>query len=186
MDDNKELRTKNEELVTDPRELLLSLVDMGSLDIEEALLACVREMSDAECKRVLSGLSLPECCDMEDTEVADETPADDEFSDVADEIVSDSEPAEDEEMPEEEPAEDEEAAESAEDDFESVKMNDAKAKLEDRIARLERLTEEAEDCDEFEDEEDDDEAELEARIRRLENSLRMESRRRFTRRFNRR
>ena len=64
--------TKNES-VDDPHELLLSLVDMGSLDIEEVLLACVKEMSDSECKRVLSGLSLPNCCDIEDEPDTDMT-----------------------------------------------------------------------------------------------------------------
>lgn len=87
---------KNEELVSDPHELLLSLVDMGSLDADEALLACVTEMSDAECKRVLNSLSLPECCDdaecddEDDLEVIDEPMTDDEDDDldpVADEIV---------------------------------------------------------------------------------------------------
>lgn len=87
---------KNEELVSDPHELLLSLVDMGSLDSDEALLACVTEMSDAECKRVLNSLSLPACCDdaeiddEDDLEVIDEPMTDDEDDDldpVADEIV---------------------------------------------------------------------------------------------------
>lgn len=87
---------KNEEFVSDPHELLLSLVDMGSLDVDEALLACVTEMSDAECKRVLNSLSLPACCDdaecddEDDLEVIDEPMTDDEDDDldsVADEIV---------------------------------------------------------------------------------------------------
>ena len=69
-------KRKNEALVEDPHELLLSLVDMGSLDVEDALLACVTEMSDAECKRVLNSLSLPECCDEVEDEV-EEIPADD-------------------------------------------------------------------------------------------------------------
>ena len=79
---------KNEELVSDPHELLLSLVDMGSLDSDEALLACVTEMSDAECKRVLNSLSLPACCDdaecddEDDPEVIDEPMADDEDDDL--------------------------------------------------------------------------------------------------------
>lgn len=61
------------ESVEDPHELLLSLVDLGSLDAEEALLACVKEMSDAECKRVLGSLSLPDCCDeVEDDPVKDD------------------------------------------------------------------------------------------------------------------
>lgn len=119
---------KNEELVTDPRELLLSLVDMGSLDIEDALMACVKEMSDAECKRVLSGLSLPNCCDMEDdAEVAVEEPAEDEFP-SDDEAEEDSD--EDEMEIEVEEAGDEEDVDAEEDDDE--------AELEARIRRLER------------------------------------------------
>lgn len=59
-----------ESLVQDPHDLILSLVDFGSLDVEDALIACVKEMSDAECKRVLNSLSLPECC--EEPEVEDE------------------------------------------------------------------------------------------------------------------
>ena len=59
---NSSRRFKNES-VEDPHELLLSLVDLGSIKADEALLACVTEMSDAECKRVLNSLQLPECCD---------------------------------------------------------------------------------------------------------------------------
>lgn len=118
---------KNEQLVDDPRELLLSLVDMGSLDIEDALMACVKEMSDAECKRVLSGLSLPDCCDMEDdAEIAVEEPAEDEFP-SDDEAEEDSD--EDEMEIEVEEAGDEEDTGAEEDD---------EAELEARIRRLER------------------------------------------------
>ena len=120
---------KNEELVTDPRELLLSLVDMGSLDIADALMACVKEMSDAECKRVLSGLSLPNCCDMEDdAEIAVEEPAEDEFP-SDDEAEEDSD--EDEMEIEVEETGDEEDTDAEEDDDEEVE-------LEARIRRLER------------------------------------------------
>lgn len=61
--------------VEDPHELLLSLVDTGSLDSDEALLACVQEMSDADCKRALCSLGLSDCCD----EVEDESAEDDDF-----------------------------------------------------------------------------------------------------------
>ncbi len=119
---------KNEELVSDPRELLLSLVDMGSLDVDEALLACVQEMSDSECKRVLSGLSLPNCCDIEDgAESVAEEPAEDEFpSDDKTEEDSD----EDEMEIEVEEAGDEEDTDAEDEDDE--------AELEARIRRLER------------------------------------------------
>ena len=92
--DNRDSKIKAEsiaktESIEDPHELLLSLVDMGSLDIEDVLLACVKEMSDAECKRVLSGLSLPSCCGMEDDdEVDSETPAEVEEPDIIDDTVS--------------------------------------------------------------------------------------------------
>ena len=110
---NKRRNTKNEELVSDPHELLLSLVDLGSIDCEDALLACVTEMSDAECKRVLSSLSLPDCCDdaeedETDDDLVDEEPEDledgedgDDLNPVADEIV-DMDASDDEELSQEE------------------------------------------------------------------------------------
>ena len=109
---NKRRNTKNEELVSDPHELLLSLVDLGSIDCEDALLACVTEMSDAECKRVLSSLSLPDCCDETEDEIeddlVDEEPEDleddeddDDLNPVADEIV-DVDASDDEELSQEE------------------------------------------------------------------------------------
>ena len=129
----KNVINKKNESVEDPHELLLSLVDLGSLDAEEALLACVAEMSDAECKRVLGSLSLPNCCDEVDDEMSVEVDdVDDANTDV--EFPSDEEDSEDE-------------------DAEEVEFEDEDA----------------------EDEDDDTEAELEARIRRLENSLRTES-----------
>ena len=131
-DNGRKVANKKNESVEDPHELLLSLVDLGSLDAEEALLACVTEMSDAECKRVLGSLSLPNCCDEVD---------DDEMS------VEVDEPSDDADMEVEFPSDDEEADE--EDDAEEVEFDEA-------------------------DEEDEDEIELEARIRRLERSLRSE------------
>ena len=113
----KFIRKKNES-VEDPHELLLSLVDLGSLDAEEALIACVTEMSDAECKRVLSSLSLPGCCDEVDDEMSVEV--DEPSTDV--EFPSDEDDAEEvaitDDMPEDE---DEDAVE-----------------LESRIRRLKR------------------------------------------------
>ena len=110
-------RKKNES-VEDPHELLLSLVDLGSLDAEEALLACVTEMSDAECKRVLSSLSLPDCCDEVDDEMSVEV--DEPSTDV--ELPSDEDDAEEVDIEDDTPEdEDEEEVE-----------------LESRIRRLER------------------------------------------------
>lgn len=110
-------RKKNES-VEDPHELLLSLVDLGSLDAEEALLACVTEMSDAECKRVLSSLSLPDCCDEVDDEMSVEV--DDPSTDV--------------EFPSDEEDEDDEA--DVEDD--TPEDEDEEVEIESRIRHLER------------------------------------------------
>ena len=114
---NRKVCSFKNESVEDPHELLLSLVDLGSLDAEEALLACVREMSDAECKRVLSSLSLPDCCDEVDDEMSVEV----------------DEPSTDVEFP------------SDEDDTEEVEITDdmpededEEVEIESRIRRLER------------------------------------------------
>ncbi len=106
--------TKNESC-SDPRELLLSLVDMGSIDSDDMLVACVSEMSDAECKRVLNSLALPECAECEDDEVefdGDVEPVDDVVIDTDKEDASDGD-------------------EPDEDDSDEVEF-------ESRIARLER------------------------------------------------
>ena len=113
----KFIRKKNES-VEDPHELLLSLVDLGSLDAEEALLACVTEMSDAECKRVLSSLSLPGCCDEVDDEMSVEV--DEPSTDV--EFPSDEDDAEEVDATDDMPEDDDEDA----------------VELESRIRRLER------------------------------------------------
>ena len=109
-------RKKNES-VEDPHELLLSLVDLGSLDAEEVLLACVTEMSDAECKRVLSSLSLPDCCDEVDDEMSVEV----------------DEPSTDVEFPS-----DEDDAEEVEITDDMPEDEDEKVEIESRIRRLER------------------------------------------------
>ena len=111
--------TRKNESVEDPHELLLSLVDLGSLDAEEALLASVTEMSDAECKRVLSSLSLPNCCDEVDDEMSVEV----------------DEPSTDVEFPSDEEDDAEEA--DLEDDTPEDEDEDA-VELESRIRRLER------------------------------------------------
>ena len=89
----RKVATKKNESVEDPHELLLSLVDLGSLDAEEALLACVSEMSDAECKRVLGSLSLPNCCDDDDddADMEVEFPSDDEAGDEVEDVEFDEE-----------------------------------------------------------------------------------------------
>ena len=67
------------ESIKDPHELILSLVDFGSIDADDMLVACVSEMSDAECKRVLHQLDLvPE----DDAEIDDAEIDDAEIDDV--------------------------------------------------------------------------------------------------------
>ena len=61
--------------VQTPREVLVSLVDLNVIDASSLLNACLQEMSDAECKRVLNMLSLPSGSDPvedEDTELPDD------------------------------------------------------------------------------------------------------------------
>lgn len=112
-------RKRMNEKVEDPCELLASLVDMGSVELEDAFLACLSEMSAAECKRVLAkcgsgfACSGPEC---------DELPAD------ADDI-DDLEPID------EDPIDDDD---DMEDDKEDDDMDDEEAELEARCRRLER------------------------------------------------
>ena len=115
---SRKFTRKKNESVEDPHELLLSLVDLGSLDAEEALLACVTEMSDAECKRVLSSLSLPDCCDEVDDEMSVEV--DEPSTDV--EFPSDEDDAEEVDITDDTPEDEDEDA----------------VELESRIRRLER------------------------------------------------
>jgi len=119
---------RKNESVEDPHELLLSLVDMGSLDTDEALLACVQEMSDAECKRVLNSLSLPSCygdCDEDE----DKDDMDGDLVPLDDEIVDDSDDDSDDDFT----VEDEEPA--GDDDVEEHYNRELEAK----VRRLERL-----------------------------------------------
>ena len=117
---SRKFTRKKNESVEDPHELLLSLVDLGSLDAEEALLACVTEMSDAECKRVLSSLSLPGCCDEVDDEMSVEV----------------DEPSNDVEFPSDEEDDAEEV--DIEDDTPEDEDDEEEVELESRIRRLER------------------------------------------------
>lgn len=116
---SRKFSRKKNESVEDPHELLLSLVDLGSLDAE-VLLACVTEMSDAECKRVLSSLSLPGCCDEVDDEMSVEV----------------DEPSTDVEFPSDEEDDAEEA--DIEDDMPEDEDDEEEVELESRIRRLER------------------------------------------------
>ena len=79
------------ESVKDPHELILSLVDFGSIDADDMLVACVSEMSDAECKRVLHQLDLvPEDdAEIDDAEIDDKDLDEDDDDDDDDDDKND-------------------------------------------------------------------------------------------------
>ena len=109
------------ESVKDPHELILSLVDFGSIDADDMLVACVSEMSDAECKRVLHQLDLvPE----DDTEI-DDVEIDDTESDIDNDIEIDDVEIDDKDIDDED------------DDEDDDKNDDAEVELESRIRKLE-------------------------------------------------
>ena len=104
------------ESVKDPHELILSLVDFGSIDADDMLVACVSEMSDAECKRVLHQLDLvPE----DDAEIDDAEIDDVEIDDAE---IDDKDLDEDDD----------------DDDDEDDKNDETEVELESRIRKLER------------------------------------------------
>ena len=111
------------ESVKDPHELILSLVDFGSIDADDMLVACVSEMSDAECKRVLHQLDLvPE----DDAEIDDVEIDDVEIDDVEiDDVEIDDAEIDDKDLDED-------------DDDEDDKNDETEVELESRIRKLER------------------------------------------------
>lgn len=107
------------ESVKDPHELILSLVDFGSIDSDDMLVACVSEMSDAECKRVLHQLDLvPE----------DDTEIDDTESDIDNDI----------EIDDVDVTPDIDDVEIDDEDDKNDKNDVAEVELESRIRKLER------------------------------------------------
>ena len=109
------------ESVKDPHELILSLVDFGSIDADDMLVACVSEMSDAECKRVLHQLDLvPE----DDAEI-DDVEIDDTESDIDNDIEIDDVEIDDKDIDDE-------------DDDDDDKNDETEVELESRIRKLER------------------------------------------------
>ena len=105
------------ESVKDPHELILSLVDFGSIDADDMLVACVSEMSDAECKRVLHQLDLVQ----EDDAKIDDAEIDDTESDIDDVEIDDVE-IDDKDL----------------DEDDDAKNDEAEVELESRISKLER------------------------------------------------
>lgn len=109
------------ESVKDPHELILSLVDFGSIDADDMLVACVSEMSDAECKRVLHQLDLVPESDADDVEI-DDVEIDNAESDIDNDIEIDDVAIDDEDH----------------DDEVDDKDDKSDVELESRIRKLER------------------------------------------------
>ena len=124
------------ESVKDPHELILSLVDFGSIDADDMLVACVSEMSDAECKRVLHQLDLVQEDDAEidDTELDVVTPDIDD-AEIDDAEIDDAE-IDDAEIDDKDLDEDDDADD--EDDDDDDKNDETEVELESRIRKLER------------------------------------------------
>lgn len=127
------------ESVKDPHELILSLVDFGSIDSDDMLVACVSEMSDAECKRVLHQLDLvPE----DDTEI-DDVEIDDTESDIDNDIelddaeINDAE-INDVEIDDKDLDDNEDEDDDDEDEEDDDKNDETEVELESRIRKLER------------------------------------------------
>lgn len=117
------------ESVKDPHELILSLVDFGSIDADDMLVACVSEMSDAECKRVLHQLDLVPEDDADDVEI-DDVEIDDTESDIDNDIETDDVEIEDKDLDEDDEDED--------DEDDDDKNDETEVELESRIRKLER------------------------------------------------
>ena len=113
------------ESVKDPHELILSLVDFGSIDADDMLVACVSEMSDAECKRVLHQLDLvPE----DDAEI-DGAEIDDVATPDIDDVEIDDVEIDDKDLDEDDDDDDED---------DDAKNDETEVELESRIRKLER------------------------------------------------
>ena len=116
------------ESVKDPHELILSLVDFGSIDADDMLVACVSEMSDAECKRVLHQLDLVQEDDADDVEI-DDVEIEDTESDIDNDIEINDVEIDDKDL-------DDDNDEDDEDDDD--KNDETEVELESRIRKLER------------------------------------------------
>ena len=122
------------ESVKDPHELILSLVDFGSIDADDMLVACVSEMSDAECKRVLHQLDLvPE----DDAEIDDAEIDDTELDDTVTPDIDDAE-IDDKDLDDEDLDEDDDKDLDEDDEDDDDKNDETEVELESRIRELER------------------------------------------------
>ena len=124
------------ESVKDPHELILSLVDFGSIDADDMLVACVSEMSDAECKRVLHQLDLvPE----DDAEIDDAEIDHAEIDDVEiDDVEIDDAEIDDAEIDDKDLDEDDDDDDDDDDKNDDDKNDETEVELESRIRKLER------------------------------------------------
>ena len=122
------------ESVKDPHELILSLVDFGSIDADDMLVACVSEMSDAECKRVLHQLDLvPEDdAEIDDTEIDDVATPDIDDVEIDDAEIDDVE-IDDKDIDDEDEDDDDDDAKN-----DDAKNDETEVELESRIRKLER------------------------------------------------
>ena len=119
------------ESIKDPHELILSLVDFGSIDADDMLVACVSEMSDAECKRVLHQLDLVQ----EDDAEIDGAEIDDVATPDIDDVEIDDADIDDAEIDDKDLDEDDDDDEDEDDDD---KNDETEVELESRIRKLER------------------------------------------------
>ena len=126
------------ESVKDPHELILSLVDFGSIDADDMLVACVSEMSDAECKRVLHQLDLVQEDDAEidDTELDDVVTPDIDDVEIDDAEIDDAE-IDDAEIDDKD-LDDDDKDDDDDDDDDDDKNDETEVELESRIRKLER------------------------------------------------
>ena len=125
------------ESVKDPHELILSLVDFGSIDADDMLVACVSEMSDAECKRVLHQLDLvPEDdAEIDDTEIDDVATPDIDDVEIDDAEIDDKDL---DEIDDKDLDEDDDVDDDEDDDDDDDKNDETEVELESRIRKLER------------------------------------------------
>ena len=122
------------ESIKDPHELILSLVDFGSIDADDMLVACVSEMSDAECKRVLHQLDLvPE----DDAEI-DDVEIDDAESDIDNDIEIDDVEIDDKDIDDKDIDDEDEDDDDDDDKNDDDKNDETEVELESRIRKLER------------------------------------------------
>ena len=127
------------ESVKDPHELILSLVDFGSIDADDMLVACVSEMSDAECKRVLHQLDLVQEDDAEidDAELSDVVTQDIDDVEIDDAEIDDKDLDDEDDDKDLDDEDDDKDLDEDDDDEDDDKNDETEVELESRIRKLE-------------------------------------------------